>query len=81
MKRYKNQIVSKRGEKYELNRQNCNTYAKFSNMYNHAIDAMVDAGLAIKLDESVWMNRNGNVCSKENAFGCKVHHKLLRELR
>ena len=49
LKRYKNQIVSKRGQKYELNRQNWTTYANFSNMYNHAIDAMVDAGLVIKL--------------------------------
>ena len=78
MKRYNNQIVSKRGAKYELNRQNWTTYANFSNMYNHAIDAMVDAGLAIELNEPVWMDRNGNVCSEEDAFGCKVHHKLLR---
>ena len=78
LKRYKNQIVSKRGQKYELNRQNWTTYANFSNMYNHAIDAMVDAGLAVKLREPVWMDRNGNVCSEEDAFGCKVHHKLLR---
>ena len=42
---------------------------KFFEYYNHAIDAMVDAGLAIKLDEPVWMDRNGNVCSKEDAFG------------
>ena len=38
LKRHKNQIVSKRGQKYELNRQNWTTYANFTNMYNHAID-------------------------------------------
>ncbi len=42
------------------------------------IDAMVDAGLAIKLDETVWVDRSGNVCSEEDAFGCKVHHQLLK---
>ena len=78
LKRHKNQIVSKRGQKYELNRQNWTTYANFTNMYNHAIDAMVDAGLAIKLDEPVWMDRSGYVCSEEDAFGCKVHYQLLR---
>ena len=78
MRRHKNQIVSRRGAKYELNRQNWTTYANFSNMYNHAIDAMVEAGIAVKLDVPVWMDRNGNVCSEEDAFGCKIHHKLLR---
>ena len=45
-------------------------------MCNHVIDAVVDTGLAIKLDEPVWMDRSGSVCSEENAFGCQVHHHL-----
>ena len=54
------------------------TYAKFSNMYNYAIDALIDDGLTIKVDHRIWMDRCGNICSKEDAFGCKVYQKILR---
>ena len=39
---------------------------------------MVDAGVAIKLDKPVWMDRLGNLCSEEEAFGCKVFYKIVR---
>jgi len=78
LKRNKNKIVSKRGQKYELNRQNWTTYTNFVHMYNNIIDEMVDAGVAEKLDEPVWMDRDGNICSEQEAYGCKVHHQIVR---
>ena len=78
LKRHKTSIVSKRGQKYELNRQNWTTYANFVNMYTHTMSEMVDAGVAIKLDKPVWMDRLGNICSEEEAIGCKVFYKLVR---
>ena len=78
MKRNKGKIVGKRGQKYELNRQNWTTYNNFAQMYNHIIDEMVDAGLAIELKDPVWMNKDGEICLEEEAFGCKVHHKIIR---
>ena len=39
---------------------------------------MVVAGIAVDLDVPVWMDMNGNIFSKEDAFSCKVYHKLLR---
>ena len=77
MKRNKDKIVSKRGPRYELNRQKWTTYANFVHMNNHCIDKMMEAGVAIKLEEPVWMNREGQECSEEEAFGCKVTHKLI----
>ena len=78
LKRNKNKIVSKRGQKYELNRQNWTTYANFVHMYNSIIDEMVEAGVAERLDEPVWMDRDGKICLEDDAFGCKVHHKIVR---
>ena len=39
---------------------------------------MVEAGVAVKLDEPFWMDWFGNICSEYDAFGCKVFHKLVR---
>ena len=39
---------------------------------------MVDCGVAKKLNVPVWMDRQGNVCKEEGAFGCQVFNKLVR---
>ena len=78
MKRNKHKIVGKRGQKYELSRQNWTTYNNFVSMYNHIIDELVHANLAVKLETPTWMNRNGEVCTEEEAYGCKVHHVITR---
>ena len=53
MKRHKDKIVSKRGQKYELNRQNWTTYNNFVQIYNHIIEELVNAGVTERLDEPV----------------------------
>ena len=78
LKRNKAKIVSKRGQKYELNRQNWTTYSNFVNMYNHTMSEMVDAGVAKQLNKPVWMDRMGNICNEEEAFGCKIFYELVR---
>ena len=78
LKRNTHRIVSKRGQKYELDRQNWTMYANFVNMYDQCIDQMVRAGVARKRDQAVWMDKNGKVVSDESlAFGCKVTHDLI----
>ena len=48
-------------------------------MYNHiVIHELIHAKLAVKLDNPVWMNWNGEICTKSEAYGWKVHHKILR---
>ena len=46
-------------------------------MYNHNIDEMVEAGVAIKRDTPVWMDRNGKVVDKANAYGYKDTHDII----
>ena len=38
----------------------------------------MDAGLVVKLDHPIWMNRRGGECDESGSFGCKVHHKIIR---
>ena len=78
MKRQGHQIMSSRGQKYELDRQNWTTYRNFKHMYKHVIDEMVHAGIAKKLEVPIWMDRYGNECSQDEALGCKVTHHITR---
>ena len=52
-KRNAHRIVSKRDQKYEMDRDNWTTYRNFSNMYDHVIEEMRDDGVAEKLDSPV----------------------------
>ncbi len=61
-----------------LNRQNWKTFTNFQYMYSHTMSEMVDAGVAVKLDTPVWMNRGDEICEEEEAYGCKVFHRLVR---
>ena len=75
-KRNAHRIVSKRGQKYEMDRDNWTTYRNFSNMSDNVIEEMCDAGVAEKLDSPVWMDRDGKECQPIEAFGCKVTHRI-----
>ena len=37
---------------------------------------MEDAGVAVRLEEPVWRDREGNVVDKGSAFSCKVTHRI-----
>ena len=56
VKRNRDTIISKRRQKYELNRQNWTTYSTFVHVYDYCIQEMVEAGVAKELDEPVWMD-------------------------
>ena len=77
MKRNKDQLVSKRGQKYELNRDNWTTYQNFNSMYKHNIGEMEDAGVAVRRVSPVWMDRSGNIVDESKAYGCKVTHDII----
>ena len=53
-------IFSKRGQKYELNRDKWTTYANLNEMYSHTYEEMEEAGVAFKLETPVWMDENRN---------------------
>lgn len=37
---------------------------------------MVIAGVAQKLEQPIWMNKDGEECSESESFGCQVNYKL-----
>ena len=75
-KRNAHLIYSKRGQKYELDRNKWTTYTNFDQMYDHVYEAPEDANFAVKLDTPVAQDANGERCNDEDAIGCKVTHNL-----
>ena len=81
LKRIYHRIVSKRGQKYELNQQNWTTYSNFVKIYDQCIDQMVQAGVAKQRYEAGWMDKSSNIVSDEShACGCKVTHDLIHPI-
>ena len=68
--------MTRRGKKFELDRSEWTTYPNFCQMYDLIIDEMIYCNLAKKLDQPQWQNKNGQVCDEEEAFGCKVTHRV-----
>ena len=77
MTRHNNKIRSKRGKKYSLDRSNWTTWSNFDDMYRHNYHEMEIAGVAKRLDEPVWKDRQGRIVDESDAFGCKVTHELI----
>ena len=76
--RNSDKIVTRKGEKYEMNRSNWTTYHNFAQMYRRFGEEMEYAKVAEKLAEAVWMNREGEKVDEDDAFGCKVSHIISR---
>ena len=55
-------LVNKKGKKYELQRSEWMMYPNFSMMFGNIMTNLVDARLAVPLEEPVWMDKNGNIC-------------------
>ena len=53
LKRNSHLICSKRGQKYELDRDKWTTYANFSQIYEHIYEYMEEAGVAARLEAPV----------------------------
>jgi hypothetical protein len=64
LKRNRTKIESKKGRKYDLDRSSWTKYKNFKNMYSAIEEEMVEAGVAISLDEPAWMDQNGNKVNK-----------------
>ena len=46
-------------------------------MFEKIILNLVEAGLAVPFEEPLWMDKLGNPCNPDEAFGCKVTHQIL----
>ena len=78
MKRNKDKLVNSVGKNYCLTRNNWTTSRNFKAMYENIIHEMVEEKVAEKLDVPEWQDEKGQSCIEENAFGCKVTHKIVR---
>jgi hypothetical protein len=78
LERNKDKLETKKGRKFELDRSKWTKYRNFKKMYDDIEDDMVDAGVAIRLDEPVWMDKEGNRVEEKNSVGFKVRSKLTR---
>ena len=76
--RNSDKIVTRKGEKFEMDRSNWTTYHNFDQMYLRFGEEMEHAKVAEKLAEPVWMNREGEIVDEYDAFGCKVTHRIDR---
>ena len=63
---------------YDLSYRNWITYNNFVSMNIYVIDELVRSNLAMKLAALTWMNKDGEVCTKEESYACKVHHRITR---
>ena len=46
-------------------------------MYNHCVDKMADAGVAVEFDDPIWMNRACENAVKTEVYKCKVTFKII----
>ena len=76
MARNGREVESKRGEKFAADRDNWSTYRNFDSMYKHCYEEMVHAGVAVKLEQPVWMDKHGVECEENEAYGRKVTHVI-----
>jgi hypothetical protein len=68
----------KKGQKFSKDRSDWSIYENFEQMYNEVYAAMVIAGVATELAEPIWVNKEQEETSEEEAFGRKVTHLLTR---
>ena len=69
-------ICTKRGAKYELDRDRWTTYMNFSDIYDHMYDEMVDTKVASKYNKPMWQDFDGKECLEADVYGYKVTHNL-----
>jgi hypothetical protein len=78
MRRNKHRLKNTKAQKFGLERGEWCKYAAFAEMYDSIQTYLIDSNVATKLDVPVWMDRDGNVTTEDDAFGCKVTIKITR---
>ena len=77
MRRYEDKLDSKKGVKYELQRDNYVTYTNFDDMYNCIESLLVnEAKVAVELEKPVWINKDGEEVEELESFGMKIIIKI-----
>ena len=63
---HKDRIVSKKGENFELDRDNWTAQANFKLTRDDVRAEMVEVNIAVYFDEPVWMDSNGHICNEKD---------------
>ena len=71
-------MEKKKGQKFSKDRSEWSVYENFVQMYDEIYAAMEIAGVATGLAEPVWVNKDQEETSKEEAFGRRITHLLTR---
>ena len=75
-KRWESVLTSKHGQKFALDRSNATTFTNIKKMYDEVYEAMTECGVAKKLDNPIYMDRDYNITSQMHSFGTLCTHTL-----
>ena len=79
LRRHEDKLVTKRGEKFALNRSDWTTLPNIKQMYEVIYDEMVDANVAVALDTPVFTDINGKLEDHETKrFGLAQPIKITK---
>jgi hypothetical protein len=77
-KRHAHILEKKKGQKFSKDRSEWSIYRNFVQMYDEVYKAMETAGVAVRLAEEIWVNKDQEETTEELAFGRKATHILTR---
>ena len=70
-------LSMKRGQKFALDRASSTTFSNMAKMYDDVYLAMVECGVAEKLEIPIFMDRDGNPTEDDSKiFGVKCTHTI-----
>ena len=73
MSRNGHRLTAKKGVKYDSKRADWCTYRTFKEMYDDLYEQMVETGIAVKLDQAVLRNKEGQIVDNtDKAFGMET---------
>ena len=70
--------MTKRGEKFVLNRHDWMTYENIKQMYDVIYDEMLDAKVAFLLDKPIYTDLQGTLVDETECFGLIQHMKITK---
>ncbi len=70
-------ITSKKAVRFDSMREDWCSVKNFEVMYEEVYEAMVGSGVAVKLDEEVYVDAEGNVVDEQYGYGRKTKYLLI----
>ena len=77
LRRNEHRLISAKGKKFALNRDDWCIYTNFVTMYDLVYEGTVTAKIAEKLETPEWLDFDGNKIGEGQAVGRKSTHRLI----